>query len=424
MSLYDLLWAGAIPFLRCHGRLADGFRDRTFQRHLQGPVDLWIQAASAGEAYLAISLIEHLADTFPVHVLVTTNTRQGFDMLSTLADDSRLSQKGVNVKVSFFPFDRPRIMERAVKQWMPKMMVVLETELWPGLLFQLKRLDIPILIVNGRITAASVNAYRRWPSLWRTLSPNRILAISEEDARRFQSLFPGAGIGTMPNIKFDRIQPFSPAANADDLSLRPLVHPDIPFILLGSVREEEEDAVERMIALLLHRRQDILIGLVPRHLHRVSYWKNRLTRIGARWHCRSEEIAPGAGKVLLWDTFGELFQAYSLATVAFVGGSLAPLGGQNFLEPLTCGVIPVIGPSWENFTWVGPTLFDRGLVRIAENWQDLSGLLLEIVDHPPDRKSVQNDFADCIQPLKGGSRIAVEAIIECLGADRAQPVPT
>ncbi len=408
LGLYDLLWRAAIPLLRRHPRLADGFEARCFDIHRPGPYDLWIHSASAGEAYLVASLLDHLRD-LPARIIATTNTRQGHQILSRIQPAPPNDGTQAQIDIDFFPFDRPRLMETVCRQWRPRLMVILETELWPGLLNSLRRFWIPSVIVNARMTASSLNAYRLWPGLWPHLAPDRILAVTDADGDRFRRLFPQTPVTTMNNIKFDRIQTSPEADTARGSPLHAFRFPT-PFIVLGSVRAEEESPAALAAARFLSHQRKAVIGIFPRHLHRLPAWEKRLNRMGIRWQRRSalDEIHPGS--VVLWDIFGELRQAYSLSQAAFVGGSLAPLGGQNFLEPLSCGVIPVIGPSYHHFAWAAPALFDSRLVKSARDWKGVSEVLLQLADHPPNRQWVRDRFWGCIRPYQGGSRMAAGVI--------------
>jgi 3-deoxy-D-manno-octulosonic-acid transferase len=123
-------------------------------------------------------------------------------------------------------------------------------------------------------------------------------------------------------------------------------------------------------------------------------------------------VSPGS--VVLWDTFGELGHAYHLAAAAFVGGSLAPLRGQNFLEPLASGVRPVIGPSWEDFRWVGTDIIDRGLVREAHGWKEAARLLLEDIARPAVRETVRRQAGEYVQDRQGGTDKACRIVQEYL----------
>ena len=126
----------------------------------------------------------------------------------------------------------------------------------------------------------------------------------------------------------------------------------------------------------------------------------------------ASDLEPRA--VILWDIFGELTYAYTTATSVFVGGTLAPLGGQNFLEPLTCGLIPTIGPSWKTFNWVGRDLFEKGLVRVAHDWRHAADALLGIMAAPPAKKDVIDTLEGYLAERQGGTTIAVKTIEQFL----------
>jgi len=191
-----------------------------------------------------------------------------------------------------------------------------------------------------------------------------------------------------------------------------LVPPGIPLIVLGSVRREEENAVHQMTAHLLAHNPDLVIGLFPRHMHRIQSWRARFASAGIPCQLRSQTTSSARpGSVLLWDVFGELPQAYAVARAAFVGGSLAPLGGQNFLEPLTCGLIPTIGPSWETFDWVGEDLFTQGLVRVAGDWRGAADALLDLIANPLSRENVLNALETYLRDRRGGTAMSI-AVIE------------
>ena len=117
-----------------------------------------------------------------------------------------------------------------------------------------------------------------------------------------------------------------------------------------------------------------------------------------------------AGTVIIWDTFGELMQAYRFCNSAFVCGSLAPLGGQNFLEAIICGTRPVIGPSWENFAWVGTEIINAGLLQVAGNWQEAAALVLEDMAAPPPRDEIINRSIAYLKERQGGTAKACRAI--------------
>lgn len=404
-----------MPLLKLNPRLNDGYAARTLMVSPGGEVAIWVQAASAGEAYLAVSLIKSLPADRKLEILVSTNTRQGMEILEKAAAEINRQAPQLNIRLTFFPFDKPAIMDAAVRRFDPQVMVLLETELWPGLLSALHKYGRKILIINARMTPKSLNRYRMIPSLWKTLAPDRVLAISRADADRFAKLFGHETVAVMSNIKFDRVN-LEDSSNAGTGRLHQLLPYKTDLLVLGSIRQEEESDVTKMIGKLNNRFPNLVIGIFPRHMHRLTAWKQRLDKIKKPWTHRSalstEAVHPGT--LVLWDTFGELNTAYANATAVFVGGSLAPLGGQNFLEPLIHGVIPVIGPSWENFTWVGEGLFTMGLVRKTRNWEMAAAELTELIETPPPRNQIQAMAAGYVKKRQGGTDQACRLIMQTL----------
>ncbi len=410
LCFYEAAWKVAIPFLSRNKRLAEGLAQRKLERKLP-KANLWIQAASAGESYLAQSILKSLKFSKPVHVLVTSNTRQGIDILAGTVSDTTSKKGNISVSSAYFPFDRPSIMRQAVKEVSPDVMVLIESDLWPGLLSALKRAGIKVLVINGRMVEKSLRNYQIWPSFWKNLAPEGIYAVSYADAFRFGALFGKDRVSVMSNIKFDRI---TAADNYPEIveSIKGILPSDIPFLVLASVREEEESLILQMIQKILAQQPKTVIGLFPRHMHRLLHWQKALGRISIPWRYRSQTNAPvEAGTVIVWDTFGELASSYQLAGAAFVGGSLAPLGGQNFLEPLMCGVIPVTGPSWYNFYWVGRQIIDMGLVRMAEDWEKAADTLIKVLQTPESRENVRHNVLDYVGKRQGGTRKACEFIL-------------
>ena len=417
LRLYDLIFRAALPLLRHQPRLADGYGRRRLQP-APPAADLWIQAASAGEAHLAVQLLDSLRPPGPIRALVTTQTRQGLDILSRAINGPLQARKSVRSAAAPFPFDIPTLMTSAVDAVAPRVAVLLETELWPGYLWALSRRRIPTLLVNGRLTDLSLRGYRAWPSVWKALRPDRILAISPADADRFSTLFGPERISVMPNMKFDRLPV------TDERPPRSPGFPDDrPVVVLGSVRQAEEPSVGRVIERLRQTRPDATIALFPRHIHRLEAWADRLDRMGIPWTRRSRLTAGDGAAVILWDHFGELAAGYGAATAAFVGGSLAPLGGQNILEPLAAGVIPVTGPSWENFAWVGRGIVTAGLLRIRPDADGVASALLDALERPDDRATVQRRAGDYVNARRGGTDIACRAIAETLADHKVADNP-
>ncbi|MDR2160888.1 MAG: 3-deoxy-D-manno-octulosonic acid transferase [Desulfovibrio sp.] len=378
LNLYSLAWQAARPLLRRHSRLSGDFEQRLAAEgwpHFppaSGPC-IWLQAASGGEAWLIQTLVAGLLalpdPPLPLCLLCTTFTSQGLEILKKLAADPALPPDLILLP-RYLPLDDPALMRRAMRAARPAAIALLETELWPGIMTAATREGIPLLILNARMTPKSLKGYSLLKPFWRENPPSAVLAVSPEDAERFARLFGPQSVTLMSNLKFDRAASFSPPADP------PRNVP--PTVAMVSVRQEEEGlllpAVRSLPAFSFQGAPPRLI-IAPRHMHRIPAWKKILASEGLPFSLRSS--GPDTAAVLLWDTFGDLRLLYSLADSVFVGGSLAPMGGQNFLESLEAGVIPCVGPHTANFHWVGREIFSSGLATLLPTAGDLAPALVE-----------------------------------------------
>ena len=346
---YSLLWRVALPFLKRSRRLADGWSERLIPEDWLEPdfspasgehnVDIWLQAASGGEARLAISVCKALDREQPLRVLVVTWTRQGRDVIEKAMPALAESHPHLKLAVRFAPFDRPDIARSSISLARPRIVALLETELWPSLMAACREQGVPVHVLNGRITASTVNFGRRFSALMKAVSPAGVAAISEHDRRGFAAIFP-CSTHTMPNIKFDL---------AAEMLEKPMEENSFlaegPVFLFASVRSGEETRLPGQLPHIFKERPEACIIVVPRHLHRVDAWKSVLGDIGLAPLLvteMGENFTLPRGRVLIWDRFGDLPRLYASAQAVFVGGSFGQ-GGQNFLESLAGGRIPCIG---------------------------------------------------------------------------------
>ncbi|MDR2503020.1 MAG: 3-deoxy-D-manno-octulosonic acid transferase [Deltaproteobacteria bacterium] len=426
LHLYRLLWKIARPALRLHRRLGDGFEHRLVPPRWPLPQEgrgdgtgaprrLWLHSASGGEAYLVYELL-HILSAWPGGtcdaLLCTSCTRQGLEILQRAQRE--LQREDWRMDVNYLPLDELDLMRRAVRQAFgppavpggPKVLALLETELWPGLLQACREYGAHVIILNGRLTEGSFRAYRFMRPALRRIAPERILAVSPENLERFRLLFgPKTSCSLMPNIKFDR------AANAPDALALNCGDRYNPVIALASIREEEEELILPVLGELLRLEPRCIPVLAPRHLHRLEAWEKRLRNQRLDFIRASSGVDwEQGGRIVLWDSFGQLHRLYALAGTVFVGGSLAPLGGQNFLEPLNYGLIPCVGRFWDNFAWVGEELFELGLARRVQDAGELPPMLLEQLKSPPDKALVRERFTGYVAPRRGGTRQAAEAL--------------
>lgn len=445
---YGLAWLAARPVLCRHKRLQEGFPQRLVPDGWPGSAlgmetgdgsasshtrsDIWLQAASGGEAYLVWELLAHLAvlcekqgTPEPLRVLATTWTRQGLDILQDMSGKLHEKHPWLSVRSAFFPLDAPKLMEKALDQVRPRVVGLLETELWPGLMLACEKRHVPMLILNGRMTDKSLRGYLKLeaviPGFWESIAPKHVCAISKADAGRFARIFGGDRVEAVPNIKFDRATATAIPAVSDPLLklLPPELHAR-QTVLLASVREQEEPALLSVIQTLrAHDAPTIVVA--PRHMHRVKPWQALLSgaKLPAVMRSKQEGTIP-AGSIVIWDTFGELGQLYQLADAVFVGGSLAPLGGQNFLEPLALGRIPCCGPHLDNFAWAlepsgeaeRDSLETLGLLQTGENAKAVAALLQQQLTLPTPHDAVRERFQHWLAPRLGGSARCAQRLLD------------
>ena len=428
-AAYSLLWKAARPVLRRQQRLARDFDQRLVPSSwaLPSPAACWIQAASGGEAYLVRQLVRELAVLLPpaapapFTLLATSCTRQGIEVLEAVRQWAQENAPQILVHVRCFPLDAPEIMDRALQLASPGAVALLETELWPGLMLGCAARHIPVLVLNGRMREKSLRRYRFLRFIWDIAAPCRVIAASPPDARRFAALFGEDRVRCAHNIKFDGLG--SPDAAQIALPALADMETGLSLVLLASVRQEEEEAMRAALGALFGQDRPVCVVLAPRHMERAAFWAERLGELAGAYGWRlllrsafaaDEKLA--AKTVVLWDAFGELQALYGRADAVFVGGSLAPLGGQNFLEAAAAGVVPVIGPSWSNFAWAGEEFFDAGLARRIDSAAELAPVLLRQLELAEARDAVRARFDAYLAQRKGGARYMAERLLEACSA--------
>lgn len=321
-------------------------------------VAVWVHAVSVGESLAALPLIRALVERHGERrVLVTTMTPTGSARVREALGDKVLH--------TYVPYDLPDAVARYIKRMRPQQVVVMETELWPSLFRALAKRKIPLTIANARLSPRSFRGYSRFRSSIAGVLADctRIAAQSEADAKRFRSL--GADfrkVSVMGNIKFDMTLP--EAQIAQGRALRDAA----PVWVAASTHEGEEDA-----ALTVHREviktfPNARLILVPRHPQRFDAVEKLVQKSTLSFQRRStlKGAAPTAS-VLIGDSMGEMFMYFSLADIAFVGGSLVPVGGHNVLEPAALGLPVLFGPQMHNFIPARDLLLEVGAAEEVAN---------------------------------------------------------
>lgn len=363
------------------GLLNRNYRDRAWQRfgiaYPKFEKCIWIHAVSVGEVQAAVPLVHEIKRRFPEHqLLVTTVTPTGAARVSALF--------GTAVTHCYIPFEMPLAVDRFFASVKPKLALIMETEIWPNLYRGCGVRDIPLILVSARISPNSLGGYRRFlPLVRETLSHGIIIAAqSEADARRFRELGASpARTWVTGNIKFDIELP--PNILLDGQQLRAKLFGERPIWIAASTHDKEEQLVLDAHAKLREQYPKLLLLLVPRHPERFEEVRSLVQRRWGRLVSRTENRpCDAATEVFLGDTMGELPLFYAMSDVAFVGGSLVPIGGHNLLEPAALGLPVVTGPEVFNAQEIADMFVELGASRMVNNETELAAAVAEFIGDP------------------------------------------
>ena len=344
---------------------------------------IWIHAVSVGEVNASMSLLRSLITDYPYsEILVTTTTPTGSKLL--------IERLGNKIKHQYLPVDIPFFINSFLNKWNPKILILLETEIWPNLINICKSRGIYSALVNARLSEKSKKNYLNYSTLIKPVIEkiDLILAQFESDKRRFQEIVERKDINTCGNLKFDQDIP----TELEDISITIKKNWSIdgkyrPTLIAASTHETEEEEVLKAFKLILKSIPNALLILVPRHLERFDKVKKIINTSGLSLASRSKkEEVKGSTQVLLGDTIGELNFLYSLSDVAFVGGSLIDHGGQNLLEPAAQSLAIFSGPSLRNFSDISEQLIKKDGLTVIRNAQELSNEFVQLVNNQDQLK--------------------------------------
>ncbi len=382
MLLYHLLWT--IALLPAVPAVASGrpvrLRERLAPRlgaNRPGPGSLWVHALSVGEVLSAVPLVKGMAARFPERDLaLTVTTRQGMEV----AEKELAGRVG---SMAFMPIDHWLAYGRVARFFRPSVFVLVETDLWPGLLSYLRGRGVPAVVVNGRISPRTFRRHRRMRPLSRLLLgvPHKWMVQSRPDLMRLLDLgVDPARVSVAGNIKFDTEPPPLGDVGRSDLAKALGVKPGGLTWVAGSTHEGEEKMVLEALAGLKGRFPDLRLVLAPRRVERAAEVEALAREKGFLTARRSDAEPDKAGAdVVVVDSMGELKKIYSLASVAFVGGSLVPAGGHNLLEPAMWDKPVLFGPYVHNFETMSELLIEAGGGETVRSVDELQGAVVRLL---------------------------------------------
>lgn len=357
---------------------------------------IWVHAVSVGEVQASVPLVRALARQFPErHILITTVTPTGAARVRLLFDDT--------VEHCYIPFETPNAVTNFFNAVNPQIALIMETEIWPNLYHECGQRKIPLVLVSARISPKSALNYRKFLPLFReTLSHGIVIAAqSEMDADRFQSL--GAAVErtwVTGNIKFDFELPEDLKQQGADL--RRNNFEGRPVWVAASTHDREEEQVLHAHALVRERFPNALLVLIPRHPERFPSVRAALHKAGWRSMSRTEGLpcTPDI-EVFLGDTMGEVPLFYAAADVAFVGGTLVPVGGHNLLEPAALGKPVITGPHLFNTQDIANKFEKLGASVTVNNAGQLGEAVADLFADPETAIDIGNRGREIVQQNRG-----------------------
>ncbi len=340
----------------------------------QNPGRVWVHAASMGEARAGACLLLAL-ERLGLPGFGSCVTAAGREVLSDLVPD---------IPAAYAPIDHPFCVAQALARVRPSALVLIETELWPSLIMGAKRRGIPVWVVSGRLSERSFSRYRRWR--WLVAPVLRCLdgvaARSRADADRFATLgVPAQKICVLGDLKLDPA--IARAHLATDLVR---ATSSVPIFVAGSTHPLEERAALDALSACERQGCELALVIAPRHTRRLAEVKRAIRASGRRLHLRSQlaDRRLAGGDVLLLDSTGELPALYAAAQVAFVGGTLAAVGGHNLLEPLFEGCPVVFGPNIENVRDHAALALESGAGVGVDDARAMAAAVVELMANPKD----------------------------------------
>lgn len=364
----------------------------------------WFHAASVGETIAAAPVIEEVARRRPeVNVLLTTGTRTSAEIVR-----SRVSQRIIH---QYVPIDTQSAVNRFLDHWQPDLCVLTESEIWPNLVIETNRRDIPIVLMNARMSPRSFDRWRKSKALARPLFSRIDLVLAQSERLKRQFLGLGARrVETAGNLKID-----APPLPVDDIELHYLriLIGGRPVVLAASTHPGEDELVLDARDRLAKAMPDLLTIIVPRHPERGPHIRDLASQRGLTAVLRSEEGAIGDETDLyIADTIGELGLFYALSPAALIGGSLVPHGGQNPVEAVRLGCAVITGPHRFNFVDAYEALVGSGGAAVVRNANELADVFERLLTQNQVLRAQLERADQSLIALSGAQAVTIERLLD------------
>lgn len=371
---------------------------------------IWIHAVSVGEVQASRPLVNLLMQEYhDCKILFTTMTPTGAESVKKYFGETVIHR--------YLPYDVPIFIRRFISVIKPSILIIVETELWPNLLYCCEKNDIPVFFVNARMSEKSAQGYKKFPSVTRSMLSqiSLIVAQGKEDAKRLIML--GADrkkVHVTANLKFD-IQPSETVFDQVQI-LRKQILGNRLIWLIASTHAGEEEIMLNLYQKIHLRYPTCLLIIAPRHPQRSRMIRDLCLAKGLTVLCRSEQqLLDEKIQVFIVDSLGELMQYYAIADVAFVGGSFVKTGGHNILEPISLGVPVITGPYVFNFQEVVQCFLEQGVIYKVYNVDELFVSLDKLLQDKDLRHTIGELGKNVIAKYSGNAEKIMQITKDLLG---------
>lgn len=382
---------------------------------------LWVHAVSVGETMAVRPLLKELKKRYPATRIILSNiTETGRSVALRLGEADRCI---------YFPFDYGFAVSRSLDAIRPSLIIIVETEIWPNFLRQANRRRIPVILANGRISDRSFGRYLRFRPFFRRILGDfsAFCMQTGDDARRIIAMGARqAKVHVAGNLKFDNL-PIHKDGGGKAASRRNYhISEKCTVIVAASTHAGEEDAFLEACRDLLMSGQPIILVVVPRHPERAEAAASLLSQSGITAIRRTElddsmgELSPGTA--LLVDTVGELMKIFAVSDLAFVGGSLQPVGGHNLLEPASLGVPIIFGPHMENFREIADLVLSYGAGVQVADVEGLAAAVRRLLGDPALREEMGENGLRLLRENGGATFRHMEVITQFMQRETADGV--